>query len=236
MSRKRQKAEQAALVSNEEKAVQALEARVKMQLASMARSSTDALAVSLDDLRAVERQLSKQTAELHAAQAELESNATRVAESQKAVYAMEEELQRYKQEKEKEIETLRSQFAAAEKARAALEEEATTQAALTGGALNKEAELQRALTASESARETAQREVDELRHLLGVQREETATMELTYRQEFQKHSEDLLAWREKEREMAAVHKELAGVKEALAKTQGELDQLKESGDAENIVG
>ena len=202
----------------------------------MARSSTDALAVSLDDLRALERQLAKQTADLHAAQAELEGNAARVAESQKAAQAMEEELQRYKQEKEKEIETLQAQLAAAEKAREVLEEEATMQAALTGGALNKEAELQRALTASESARETAQREVEELRHLLGVQREETATMELTYRQEFQKHSEDLLAWREKEREMTAVRKELASTKEALAETQGELAQLKESGEVENTVG
>lgn len=202
----------------------------------MARSSTDALAVSLDDLRALERQLAKQTADLHAAQAELEGNAARVAESQKAAQAMEEELQRYKQEKEKEIETLQAQLTAAEKAREVLEEEATMQAALTGGALNKEAELQRALTASESARETAQREVEELRHLLGVQREETATMELTYRQEFQKHSEDLLAWREKEREMTAIRKELASTKEALAETQGELAQLKESGEVENTVG
>ena len=216
--------------------MQALEARVKTQLASMARSSADALTVSLDDFRALERQLAKQTADLHAAQAELEGNTTRVRESQKAAQAMEEELQRYKQEKEKEVETLQAQLAAAEKARAVLEEEATTQAALTGGALNKEAELQRALTASESAREVAQREVEELRHLLGVQREETATMELTYRQEFQKHSEDLLAWREKEREMTAVRKELASAKEALAETQGELAQLKESGDVENTVG
>ena len=202
----------------------------------MTRSSTDALTVSLDDLRALERQLAKQTADLHAAQAELEGNASRVAESQKAAKAMEEELQRYKQEKEKEIEVLQTQLAAAEKSRAALEEEATTQAVLTGGALNKEAELQRALTASEGAKETAQREVEELRHLLGVQREETATMELTYRQEFQKHSEDLLAWREKEKEITAIRKELASTKEALAETKGELVQLKESSNAENAVG
>lgn len=227
MNRRRQKAEQAAQLSSEEKAVQALEARVKTQLASLAQSSTNSLTVSLDDLRALERQLAKQTAELHAAQAELDGNATRVAESLKAASAMEEELHRYKQEKEKEMELLKTQLDASEKARTALEEAATAQEALTGGVLDKEAELKRALTASESNYEAAQREMEELRRLLSVQREETTALEITYRQEFQKHSDDLLAWREREKEMTAMRRELASTKEAMAKMEGELAHFKE---------
>ena len=74
--------------------MQSLEERVNAQLAALAHGNTQTLSVSLDDLRNVERQLAKLTAELTATRAELAESAQKAAESQDAAVAMEAELRR----------------------------------------------------------------------------------------------------------------------------------------------
>ena len=208
-----------------EKVVQSLEARVSAQLASLARSNTQSLIVSLDELRQVERQLAKQTAELKATRAELEESSRRSVESQQAATAMETEFQRYKTEKEAEISALREQLQKAEKIQIKLESLTTNpESKIPAG--NREAELEAKLTANEKKLILAQHENEELQHSLEAQREAFETLEANYRQEFQKHSEDLQNWRTKEKSIQLMRSELATAQEALERKEKELNALK----------
>lgn len=209
--------------------MQSLEERVNAQLAALAQGSTQTLSVSLDDLRNVERQLAKLTAELTATRAELAETAQKAAESQDAAVAMEAELRRFKEEKEKEKASLKQQIAEAERSKLVASLNSTSSVAEA----SKEAELRETLAARETSLAMAQREMEELRRSLEVQREAASTMEANYRQEFQKHSNDLREWREKEKSLQALRTELSTAREVLAKKQGELD-AQTAGDGERL--
>lgn len=211
--------------------MQSLEERVNAQLAALAHGNTQTLSVSLDDLRNVERQLAKLTAELTATRAELAESAQKAAESQDAAVAMEAELRRYKEEKEREKEALQKQVEEAEAERSKLL--ASLDGASPSAEASKEAELRETLAARETSLAMAQREMEELRRSLDVQREAASTMEANYRQEFQKHSNDLREWREKEKSLQALRTELSAAREVLAKKQGELD-AQTAGDGERL--
>ena len=211
--------------------MQSLEQRVNAQLAALAQGSTQTLSVSLDDLRNVERQLAKLTAELTATRAELAETTQKAAESQDAAVAMEAELRRFKEEKEKEKASLKQQIAEAEAERSKLVASLNSTSSATE--VSKEAELRETLAARETSLAMAQREMEELRRSLEVQREAASTMEANYRQEFQKHSNDLREWREKEKSLQALRTELSTAREVLAKKQGELD-AQTAGDGERL--
>ncbi|KAK8796584.1 hypothetical protein WA588_000713 [Blastocystis sp. NMH] len=231
VARERLQKEQSTRTVQEEKTVQSLEERVNAQLAALAQGSTQTLSVSLDDLRNVERQLAKLTAELTATRAELAETAQKAAESQDAAVAMEAELRRFKEEKEKEKASLKQQIAEAEAERSKLV--ASLNSTSSAAEASKEAELRETLAARETSLAMAQREMEELRRSLEVQREAASTMEANYRQEFQKHSNDLREWREKEKSLQALRTELSTAREVLAKKQGELD-AQTAGDGERL--
>ena len=218
-----------------EKVVQSLEARVDAQLTSLARSNTQPLTVSLDELHRHERQLAKQTVELKAARAELEESFRRSTESQQAAMAMKTELERYKTEKEAEIKALQEQLQQSNKIQTQLDSlTANLESQIPVG--NKEAEWEAELKACENKLSLAQRENDALQRSLESQREAYATLETTYRHEFQKHSDDLQAWHALEKSVQLLRSELATTQESLEKKQKELEVLKAGESSQRNVG
>lgn len=216
-----------------EKMVQSLQARVDAQLTSLARSDTQPLTVSLDELHRCERQLAKQTVELKALRAELEESTRRSTESQQAATAMKAELDRYKSEKQAEITALQEQLQQSNQIQAQLD-------ALTAN-LNqtpepKETACEPELNVWKTKLSQAQSENESLQHSLEMQREAYATLETTYRQEFQKHSDDLQAWRALEKSTQELRTELATTQESLEKKQKEMEVMKEGECSQRNVG
>ena len=74
------------------------------------------------------------------------------------------------------------------------------------------------------------REIEELRSSLQTQSQAAETVEANYREELLKHSQDLQAWREKEKEATRVQTELAETREkmeTLAKEKTEREKAEE---------
>lgn len=122
-----------------------------------------------------------------------------VEEYQSMASAMEEELKRYKEEKEKELKEVKLELI-----------EKTTE---IGKIKEKEAEKEKMFSSSASVMQDQEvtikkqtneidsltQQVKEITRLLNVERGSLETMERNYRTEFQKHSEDLSSWKEKEK-------------------------------------
>lgn len=218
-----------------EKVVQSLEARVDAQLTSLARSNTQSLTVSIDELHQYERQLAKQTVELKAVRAELEESLRRSTESQQAAMAMQAELERYKTEKEAEIKALQEQLEQSNKIQTQLDSlTANLENQVPAG--NKEAEWEAKLKTYENKLSLAQHENEVLQCSLESQREAYATLETTYRQEFQKHSDDLQSWHALEKSLQLLRLELATAQESLEKKQKELELMKAGESSQRNVG
>lgn len=155
--------------------------------------------MSLEQYRSVERELAKKEIEVMSLQNTIENTNRHIEEYQQMTSAMEEELKRYKEEKDKELKEVKLELI-----------EKTTE---IGKIKEKEAEKEKMFSSSASLMQeqemtikkqaneidTLTQQVKEITRLLNVERGSLETMERNYRTEFQKHSEDLSNWKEKEK-------------------------------------
>ena len=201
-----------------------------MQLRALAASSDASLTVSVEELREMERQLAKREAELEESKAMLAAASQHSTEYQQIAQEMENELTRFKTAQESEMNALRQQLATSAativELKAAAEAKAKEESTSSETAAQRMAEL----AEKENTIELQKREIEELRSSLQTQSQAAETVEANYREELLKHSQDLQAWREKEKEAARVQTELAETREkmeTLAKEKTEREKAEE---------
>ena len=201
-----------------------------MQLRALAASSDASLTVSVEELREMERQLTKREAELEESRAMLTAATQHSAEYQQIAQEMENELMRYKTAQESEMENLRQQLATSaatiSQLKAVAEAKAKEESTSSATAAQRIAEL----ADKENTIALQKREIEELRSSLKTQSQAAETVEASYREELLKHSQDMQAWREKEKEASKVQTELAETREkmeTLAKEKAEKEKAEE---------
>ena len=152
----------------------------------------------MEQYRSLEHELSKREIEVVSLQNSLENASKHMNEYQKIASSMENELMRFKEEKEKELKELKlaliektTEITKIKEAENEKEKQFSTSTSLIQEqeiSLKKQADEIQILT----------NQVEELKRLLDAEKTSCDTMTLNYRNEFQKHSEDLKKWKEKE--------------------------------------
>ena len=222
--------------SEQERRVQELETRVTTQLRALAASSDVSLTVSVEELRELERQLTKRETELEAAQSKLATASQHIDEYRQIAQQMENELARYKEAQEAQQASLRQQLATANatvgQLKAAAESRAKEQSNSSATAAQKLAEL----AEKENMIALQKRQLEELQTALQAEKQTAETMEANYREEFQKHSQDLQTWREKEKEMTKLQTEMANMREKAEVLKKEMEMKeKEKEESEKVA-
>lgn len=201
-----------------------------MQLRALAASSDASLTVSVEELREMERQLTKREAELEESKAMLAAATQHTAEYQQIAQEMENELTRFKTAQESEMNALRQQLATSAATIAELKAAAEAKAKEESTSSETAAQRMAELAEKENTIALQKREIEELRSSLQTQSQAAETVEANYREELLKHSQDLQAWREKEKEATRVQTELAETREkmeTLAKEKAEREKAEE---------
>ena len=152
----------------------------------------------MEQYRSLEHELSKREIEVVSLQNSLENASKHMDEYQKIASSMENELMRFKEEKEKELKELKlaliektTEITKIKEAENEKEKQFSTSTSLLQEqaiSIKKQADEIQILT----------NQVEELKRLLDAEKNSCDTMTLNYRNEFQKHSEDLKKWKEKE--------------------------------------
>lgn len=206
-----------------------------MQLRALAASSDASLTVSVEELREMERQLAKREAELEESKAMLAAATQHSTEYQQIAQEMENELTRFKTAQESEMNALRQQLATSAATIAELKAAAEAKAKEESTSSETAAQRMAELAEKENTIALQRREIEELRSSLQTQSQAAETVEANYREELLKHSQDLQAWREKEKEATRVQTELAETREkmeTLAKEKTERE--KAEGESEKV--
>lgn len=153
----------------------------------------------MDQYRTVERELAKKEIEITSVQSLLENSQKHIEEYKQVAESMEEELKKFKEEKEKEVKGLKLQ----------LIEKTTEIGNLKEKESLKEKEYSSSASTNQQQKEMISKlqmevamltnQVNDLTQLLKTERTSIETMERNYRSEFQRHSDDLAMWKEKEK-------------------------------------
>ena len=210
--------------SEQERRVQELETRVTTQLRALAASSDVSLTVSVEELRELERQLTKRETELEAAQSKLATASQHIDEYRQIAQQMENELARYKEAQEAQQASLRQQLATANatvgQLKAAAESRAKEQSNSSATAAQKLAEL----AEKENVIALQKRQLEELQTALQAEKQTAETME------------DLQTWREKEKEMTKLQTEMANMREKAEVLKKEMEMKeKEKEESEKVA-
>ena len=182
----------------------------------------------LDQLRAVECELSKKEVEVRSLKSQLESASHHTEEFKTIAKTMEEEFGRFKEEKEKELGELRAKVKANEEASQSLKEEEAKKKAQESAAEANEGKLKKEIVELQGVVASQKRELEELKTRLEVEKQASSTMEQNYIAEFQKHAKSTQEWNEKEKQLEKEKSELRAMKEELAKKQEEEKQKEEA--------
>lgn len=181
----------------------------------------------LDQLRAVECELSKKEVEVRSLKSQLESASHHTEEFKTIAKTMEEEFGRFKEEKEKELGELRAKVKANEEASQSLKEEEAKKKARESAAEANEGKLKKEIVELQGMVASQKRELEELKARLEVEKQASSTMEQNYIAEFQKHAKSTQEWNEKEKQLEKEKSELRAMKEEMAKKQEEEKQKEE---------
>lgn len=209
-----------------------------LQLRALATSSDASLTVSVEELREIERQLAKREAELEESKALLAAATQHTAQYQQIAQEMQNELQRFKAAQEAEKESLRQQLASSAATVAELKAAAEAKAKEESTSSETAAQRLAELAEKENTIALQKRELEELRSSLQTQSQAAETVEANYREELLKHSQDLQAWRAKEKEATRVQTELAATRaklEALAKEKATKEQSEEESEKVGVA-
>ncbi len=169
----------------------------------------------MEQYRSLEHELSKREIEVVSLQNSLENASKHMDEYQKIASSMENELMRFKEEKEKEVKELKlaliektTEITKIKEAENEKEKQFSTSTSLLQEqaiSIKKQADEIQILT----------NQVEELKRLLDAEKSSCDTMTLNYRNEFQKHSEDLKKWKEKEDSYMNEQKKVVEMKKML---------------------
>lgn len=173
--------------------------------------------------------MAKKEIEITSVQSLLENAQKHIEEYKQVAESMEEELKKFKEEKEEEVKNLKLQ----------LIEKTTEIGSLKEKERLKEEEYSSSASTNQQQKEMINKlqtevtlltnQVKDLTQLLKTERTSIETMERNYRSEFQRHSEDLAIWKEKEKYYEEEQVKVAKMKKDLeVREQSVKDQAKQS--------
>lgn len=149
--------------------------------------------------RSIERDLAKKEIEVVSLQNTLENAQKHVEEYRQMAESMEEELKKFKEAKEKEMAALKLQLIEKTTEIGTLKEKESKKEEEYSSSASVIQQQKELIDKHAMEKELLTKQVNDLSQLLKVERSSLETMERNYRSEFQKHSDDLAGWKEKEK-------------------------------------